>query len=188
MDPTNVAILIIDRHGGYAPGIVRMLKAAGYRVQTATTERAVQDLTARERFNIIVKAGRMICLQTVSAARLMQIGSGMLASALTELEKRHEIARLRSIIPASILGHHDRMLQRGKRSIVPAVNGICSACHLRLPSGHAARLQGSQDLEVCDNCGAFIYFEPACSASGTCVPAEPKPAKAKRKRVKGAVR
>jgi DNA-binding NtrC family response regulator len=56
MNPAKVAILIIDRHGRYAPGIARVLEAEGYRVQTATTERAVRDMAARERFNIIVKS------------------------------------------------------------------------------------------------------------------------------------
>ncbi len=56
MNPAKVAILIIDRQGRYAPGISRVLEAEGYRVQSATTERAVRDLAARERFNIIVKS------------------------------------------------------------------------------------------------------------------------------------
>lgn len=72
-----------------------------------------------------------------------------------------EIDRLRSIIPAFILAHHDRKLQQGKPSIVPVINGVCSACHLRLPSGHVAGLQTSQDLEVCDNCGTFIFLGAA---------------------------
>lgn len=56
MDLAKVAILIIDRNGRYAEGIGRVLEAEGYHVQAATTERAVRDLTARKRFNIIVKS------------------------------------------------------------------------------------------------------------------------------------
>ena len=89
----------------------------------------------------------------------LEYGGGTTTPELGKSEKHFEILKLRARIPASILGHHDRMLQRGKRSIVSAVNGVCSACHLHLPSGHASRLRSSQDLEVCDNCGAFIYFE-----------------------------
>ena len=51
-----MAILIIDRHGRYATGIARVLEAEGYRVQTATTERAVRAMAGRVRFNIIVKS------------------------------------------------------------------------------------------------------------------------------------
>jgi len=100
---------------------------------------------------------------TYSLKRLcdLEFSNGTLSSALSETEKQHEITRLRSVIPASILGHHDRMLQRGKQSIVPVMDGICSSCHLRLPFSHINSLKSSQDLEVCDNCGAFIYSEPA---------------------------
>ena len=108
----------------------------------------------------------------------LESSSGILASALSETEKQHEVNRLRSVIPSAILGHHDRMLQRGKRSIVPVTDGICSACHLRLPIGHIARLKCSQDLEVCDNCGSFIYFEPS---DETPLPVPAKPEKKQRK-------
>ena len=121
---------------------------------------------------------------TNSLKRLCDLERDRGTLAPSESEKLLEIARLRSIIPASILGHHDRMLQRGKRSTVPVVNGVCSACHLRLPIGHAAHLQSSQDLEVCDNCGAFIYLERVQEIS---VPADLQPAKAKRTRRKVAV-
>ena len=116
---------------------------------------------------------------TYSLIRLCNLerGKGNLTASLSELEKLHEISRLRSIIPAFILGHHDRKIQMGKASIVPVINGVCGACHLRLPSGHAARLQSSQDLEVCDNCGSFIYLE----AGSEPAPVAPTPA-ARRKR------
>lgn len=104
---------------------------------------------------------------TSSLCRLhaLETGTGRLAGALTPLEKRLEIERLRSILPASILGHHDRMLQQGKASVAPVRNGVCSACRLRLPSGHLARLKSSQDLEVCDHCGTFIYLPAETAAS-----------------------
>jgi len=88
----------------------------------------------------------------------LETGRGPLALALSDSEKRFETARLRSIIPASLLGHHDRMLQRGKRSIAPVLDGLCSACDQPLPTAQLARLRSRQDLEVCDKCGTFIYF------------------------------
>lgn len=97
---------------------------------------------------------------TLSLRRLYALESGKspLVTALTANEQKREIARLRGILPAAILGHHDRMIQRGKPSIAPVADGICTACHLRLPTGHLARLQSSQDLEVCDHCGTFLYL------------------------------
>lgn len=121
---------------------------------------------------------------TDSLKRLCDLerSSGPLAGILSEGEKLFEIHRLRSILPAFILGHHDRKLQKGKPSIVSVVGGVCSACHLRLPVGHLARLRSSQDLEVCDNCGTFIYLE----AGEEAVPAPQKVSGAgKRKAARG---
>lgn len=56
MDPSNVAILIMDRTGRCGDGIARVLKGGGYRVRTATTERAASELTVREHFNVILKS------------------------------------------------------------------------------------------------------------------------------------
>lgn len=56
MNPANVAILVIDRDARYSSGIKRVLTDAGYCVKTATSGRAARELTARERFNIIVKS------------------------------------------------------------------------------------------------------------------------------------
>lgn len=55
MNPANVAILVIDRHARYSPGIERVLGSEGYRIKKATSERSAREMTAREHFNIIVK-------------------------------------------------------------------------------------------------------------------------------------
>ena len=123
---------------------------------------------------------------TKSLKRLcnLESGSGPLATALSDWEKRFEIARLRSIIPASILAHHDRMLQRGKRTIVPLAGGTCSACKRPVPAIQLARLQSIQDLEVCDGCGTFIYAERRKDARAA---AASKPLAAKVEALAGAV-
>lgn len=70
-----------------------------------------------------------------------------------------EMTDARALIPTAILGHHDRMRARGKKSVAPVRNGVCGACHLRLPISHAISLNPTHDLEVCDNCGVFLYVE-----------------------------
>ena len=101
---------------------------------------------------------------TDSLKRVSGLCKAPLATELTDSERRLEIDCLRCIIPAFILAHHDRKLQLRKPSIVPVANGVCSACHLQLLTGHVARLQSSQDLEVCDNCGTFIFLQRRSNA------------------------
>jgi predicted nucleic acid-binding Zn-ribbon protein len=70
-----------------------------------------------------------------------------------------EIESLRELLPTSILAHHDSFRARGKLTIAPVTRGICGACHIALPRGHAAALRRvADDLSVCDNCGVFIYL------------------------------
>ncbi|MFA7343536.1 MAG: sigma-54 dependent transcriptional regulator [Terrimicrobiaceae bacterium] len=55
MNPANVAILIVDRHARYSPGIGRVLAAEGYRVAKVVSENAACEMAAKEHFNIIIK-------------------------------------------------------------------------------------------------------------------------------------
>jgi predicted nucleic acid-binding Zn-ribbon protein len=72
---------------------------------------------------------------------------------------------LRELIPTSILLHYDHLKSRGKRSVAPVTRGVCGSCHLAFPSGSLANLRRtSETLNVCVNCGAFVYLaeeEPA---------------------------
>jgi predicted nucleic acid-binding Zn-ribbon protein len=78
-----------------------------------------------------------------------------------------ETTAIRALIPTAILGHHDRMRARGKKSVAAARNGVCGACHLKLPISHAISLNPEQDIEVCDNCGVFLFVEPATEEKST---------------------
>lgn len=94
-----------------------------------------------------------------------------------------EIESLRDLLPTSILAHHDSFKARGKLTIAPVTRGICGACHIALPRGHAAALRRvADDLSVCDNCGVFIYLvdEPQAEGSSGALPTgttKTKPAK-----------
>ncbi len=156
---------------GYGEKIANMLI-------TSRMQKFISDGTGHALVGIMATPARVT--EYLKRLCALERGKGTLAACLSELEKRHEIQRLRSIIPAFILGHHDRKIQMGKPSIVPVISGICSACHLSLPSGHAGRLQSSQDLEVCDNCGTFIYLEAGAK------PAAPEAAATGRRKRKSA--
>jgi predicted nucleic acid-binding Zn-ribbon protein len=102
-----------------------------------------------------------------------------------------KIASLRAPLPTSILSYYDRRKARGKLSIAPVSHGVCGACHLALPRGRVGELLSKPaELNVCDNCGVFIYpadEEPANprNAIAKPIPAEksvkPKRANASRR-------
>ena len=96
-----------------------------------------------------------------------------------------KIESLRAPLPTSILGHYDRRQARGQLSIAPVRRGVCGACHLSMPSGRLADVHRKRgELNVCDNCGVFIYLieddlaPPSGSASNP-IPVQ-KTVKAKR--------
>jgi len=66
---------------------------------------------------------------------------------------------LRELIPTSILRHYDHLKTRGKRSVAAARRGVFGSCHLAFPSGSLASLRRTNEtLNVCVNCGAFVYL------------------------------
>lgn len=87
------------------------------------------------------------------------------AAALSPGERKICAAQAREGIPTAILGHHDRMAARGKRSLAEVKDGVCGACHLRLPSGHRGHQREFEDMDVCDNCGVFLEWATPEAAS-----------------------
>lgn len=69
------------------------------------------------------------------------------------------VIRLRSDLPPSVLQHFDGLTKRGKRGIVPAVNGVCSGCHLQLATATKSMLGKAHELGRCDHCGRFLYAQ-----------------------------
>ena len=83
-----------------------------------------------------------------------------LSNATEEYEEmRDKIESLRAPLPTSILGHYDGRKARGKLAIAPVHGGVCGACHLSIPTGRLSDLRRKPgELNVCDNCGVFIFL------------------------------
>jgi len=74
-------------------------------------------------------------------------------------EIQNNIESLRAPLPTAILGHYDGRKAHGKLGIAPVRRGVCGACHLLIPSGRLADLRRKpEELNVCDNCGVFVYW------------------------------
>jgi predicted nucleic acid-binding Zn-ribbon protein len=83
-------------------------------------------------------------------------------------DKDTEPARteLRAKIPSQILGHYDRLVAKGKKGITLVRDQVCTGCHMRVPIGGIMALKHGEDLQLCENCGRYLYLAPE-------VPAEP---------------
>ena len=91
-----------------------------------------------------------------------------------EIQSQLDIVRAK-LIP-NILGHHDRMRARGKKSIAEVRNGVCCGCHMVVATGILATLRRAEDIQLCANCGRYLYIQEAPPAPAA--PAGPEAAAA----------
>lgn len=80
------------------------------------------------------------------------------------------IELLRARLPAGVLGVHDQMRAKGRRSVAEVRHGVCSGCHLALGLGNVAAARGGE-LRRCGNCGRYVFL----AGEETAHPAVPAP-------------
>lgn len=73
-------------------------------------------------------------------------------------ESQAEMEMLREKVRAPILAHYERLVLRGKKGVAIVRNGVCSECHLPLPSGKLAGLVYTDEVQLCDTCGRYLYL------------------------------
>lgn len=67
---------------------------------------------------------------------------------------------MRAEVPAPFIAHFDRMLKVGRKGVAEVRHGTCAGCHLRLPAALTNRAKQDDDVHLCENCGAYLYFVP----------------------------
>jgi len=66
----------------------------------------------------------------------------------------------RKTIPGVVLTHYDRLMAHGKKGVAIVRNGVCTECHLRVAIGALADLAHASDIQVCGNCGRYLFLPP----------------------------
>lgn len=95
-----------------------------------------------------------------------------------------QVAELRGKIPPPVLGHYDRLRVRGKKGLAVVNNQVCSGCHMRLPLAVIMTLRHGQDLQLCDNCGRYLYLPDETPGVPTGEEPKPKPVRSPRRKKK----
>jgi len=94
-----------------------------------------------------------------------------------EGDRRKEIGSLRKKIPETLLGHFDRLQMRGKKGVAIVRHGVCGECHITIPIGVLGALAFETEVQLCGNCGRYLYLpedEPVYSPASS---SKSKPAK-----------
>ena len=76
----------------------------------------------------------------------------------TEKNAGTTVSELRAKIPPQILGHYDRLAAQGKKGVTPIRGQVCSSCHIRVPVGAIMTLKRGADIQLCENCGRYLYL------------------------------
>lgn len=92
------------------------------------------------------------------------------------------IAELRRQIPLAILERYDRMRERGKKGVAAVRNQVCGSCHMRVSLGVVMALRRGQAVQLCENCGRYLYLAEETVAAPPATAPTPKPVRTARRR------
>ena len=96
---------------------------------------------------------------------------------IVEPKTEKKIGELRAKISPPILAHYDRLLAQGKKGMAAVRNQVCTGCHMHLPIAVIMTLMHGQDVQLCENCGRYLYLPPAVTTEVAEQTASPKPEK-----------
>lgn len=68
-----------------------------------------------------------------------------------------KIEELEGRLDPRVSSRYGRLARRGMRVVVPVLNGICYGCFVAVPTAVASETDRHLQLDVCENCGRFLY-------------------------------
>ena len=77
---------------------------------------------------------------------------------ITEKNADAVITELRGKIPPQILGHYDRLAAQGKKGVTGVRGQTCTGCHMQVPLAAIMTLKHGTDIQLCENCGRYLYL------------------------------
>ncbi|MDP2479876.1 MAG: C4-type zinc ribbon domain-containing protein [Candidatus Palauibacterales bacterium] len=97
-------------------------------------------------------------------AALAEQDLGRVESELFDIEPDEAVLRideklgeLEDRLDTGVRNRYDRLKGARDRMVVPVVGGICYGCFMAVPTAWASDIERNEGLDVCDNCGCFLY-------------------------------
>lgn len=115
----------------------------------ALEQRRTEEKQARQSLSVAAKQLQSKIEAFNTAATRMKSESQELAEA-----RKEALAK----VPSNLLRTYERLRETKEGVAVAAViNGICTACHLTLPTNTVDRARRYETFVYCDNCGRILY-------------------------------
>jgi hypothetical protein len=92
-------------------------------------------------------------METLFALQTLQLQSGP-----GQRNREGAMEAIRKTIPSVVLTHYDRLMAHGKKGVAIVRNGVCTECHLRVAIGALADLAHESDIQLCGNCGRYLFL------------------------------
>jgi hypothetical protein len=106
-------------------------------------------------------------------ARLFE-GQRLLLLPTTGGASRRSITEsLRTAVPEPILAHFLRLIGQGRKAVALVRHGVCSECHIRVPSSIVAALVKPKDVHLCEQCGCYLLLPADETPAQPIAPPEP---------------
>lgn len=94
--------------------------------------------------------------------KLQELENKCKESNLSETEREHissEVTLIKAQIPHDIETRFYKLYKKHGEAVVIANGGVCHGCYINLPSSQAIEINYNEELNVCQNCGRFIYID-----------------------------
>jgi hypothetical protein len=105
-------------------------------------------------------------------ARLFEAQRALLLPATGAAARRSVTESLRTSVPEPILAHFLRLVGQGRKAVALVRHGVCSECHIRVPSSIVAVLVKPKDVHLCEQCGCYLLL-PAEETPAPPIPPSP---------------
>jgi predicted nucleic acid-binding Zn-ribbon protein len=92
-------------------------------------------------------------MENLFALQTLQLQSGA-----GQRNRDGAIEALRKTMPAVVLTRYDRLVAHGKKGVAVVRHGVCSECHISVAIGALADLAHESDVQVCGNCGRYLFL------------------------------
>jgi predicted nucleic acid-binding Zn-ribbon protein len=97
-------------------------------------------------------------------AALAEQDLGRMESELFDIEPDEAVLRideklgeLEDRLETGVRNRYERLKGARDRMVVPVVGGICYGCFMAVPTAWASDIERNEGLDVCENCGCFLY-------------------------------
>ncbi|MGD0816375.1 MAG: hypothetical protein ABSA83_22510 [Verrucomicrobiota bacterium] len=108
-------------------------------------------------------------METLFMLQTLQLQSGP-----GQRNREASMEAMRKSIPPVALTHYDRLMAHGKKGVAIVRNGVCTECHLKVAIGALHGLVTDGDVQLCGNCGRYLYLPPQETAVPAVLPPVPK--------------